>query len=94
MFTTINNTTDKYFVICTERTLNGESRTVYMNRDLGAVHWLDNIQEAERFPSETAARKFPSEELLDTAGYQADGMIARTFRIAKVNLSLTDCIDK
>ena len=85
--------TEKYFVICTDRIQNGEARTVYMNRELGPVLWVANMSEAEKFPSEAAARKFPSHVLEESAGFHEEGKIARTFRIGKVDLSLSSQID-
>ena len=83
------NDTEKYFVICTDRIHNGEARTVDMNRELGPVLWVTNMSEAEKFPSEAAARKFPSHVLEESAGFHEDGKIARTFRIGKEDLIIT-----
>jgi len=87
------NDTEKYYVICTDRIHNGEARTVYMNRELGPVLWVTNMSQAEKFPSEAAARKFPSHVLEESAGFHEEGKIERTFRIGKVDLSLSSQID-
>lgn len=41
------NNTEKYFVICTDRIRDGESRTVYMNREMGPVLWVTNMSEGK-----------------------------------------------
>ena len=87
------NNTEKYFVICTDRIQNGESRTVYLNREMGPVLWVTNMSEAEKFPTETAARKFPADVLQESAGFHEEGKISRTFRIGKVDLNLSATMD-
>ena len=87
------NNTEKYYVICTDRIRDGEARTVYMNREKGPVLWVTSMSEAEKFPSESAARSFPSYVLEESAGFHEEGKISRTFRIGKVDLNLANMID-